>query len=53
MRSILDPRFRYTSAANTDLRRTFARIRRELAKAAEAEKAKPVTPIRKAKDAAA
>lgn len=47
MKSILDPRFRYTSAANTDLRRTFARIRRELAKAADAEKAKAVTPIRK------
>lgn len=29
MKSILDPTFRYTSSANTDLRKTFARIRRE------------------------
>jgi hypothetical protein len=35
MKSILDPNFRYTSSANTDLRKTFARIRREQ------EKAKP------------
>jgi hypothetical protein len=47
MKSILDPTFRYTSSASTDLRKTFARIRRERAKAAEAEKAKAVTPIRK------
>ena len=30
MKSILDPGFRYTSSANTDLRKTFRRIRREL-----------------------
>ena len=29
MESILDPTFRYTSSANTDVRKTFARIRRE------------------------
>lgn len=29
MKSILDPSFRYTSSAKTDLRKTFARIRRE------------------------
>lgn len=29
MKSILDPTFRYTPAASTDLRRTFARVRRE------------------------
>jgi len=28
MASILDPSFRYTSSAKTDLRKTFARIRR-------------------------
>ena len=28
MKSILDQSFRYTSSANTDLRKTFARIRR-------------------------
>jgi hypothetical protein len=32
MKSILDPTFHYTSSANTDLRKTFARIRRELRK---------------------
>ena len=30
MKSILDPSFRYTPSASTDLRKTFARVRREL-----------------------
>jgi tRNA C32,U32 (ribose-2'-O)-methylase TrmJ len=30
MKSILDPTFRYTSSANTDLRKTFARVKREM-----------------------
>lgn len=30
MKSILDPTFRYTSSVQTDVRKTFARIRREL-----------------------
>jgi hypothetical protein len=30
MKSILDPSFRYTSSVETDLRKTFARMRREL-----------------------
>jgi hypothetical protein len=30
MQSILDPTFRYTPSVETDIRRTFARIRREL-----------------------
>jgi hypothetical protein len=30
MKSILDPSFRYTPSAGTDLRKTFARVRREL-----------------------
>ena len=30
MKSILDPSFRYTKSVETDLRKTFARIRREL-----------------------
>jgi hypothetical protein len=29
MKTILDPSFRYTASFNTDLKRTFARIRRE------------------------
>ena len=30
MKSILDPSFRYTKSVETDLKKTFARIRREL-----------------------
>ena len=30
MKSILDPTFRYTPSVQTDVRKTFARIRREL-----------------------
>ena len=52
MKSILDPSFRYTSSANTDLRKTFARIRRESRRQAqtanareEGEAVKKVTPI--------
>jgi hypothetical protein len=29
MKSILDPSFHYTASFNTDLKRTFARIRRD------------------------
>ncbi|HUH95433.1 MAG TPA: hypothetical protein VL742_20110 [Casimicrobiaceae bacterium] len=29
MKSILDPTFRYTKSIDTDIRKTFARIRRE------------------------
>ena len=32
MKSVLDPSFRYTESIDTDLRKTFARIRREQAK---------------------
>jgi hypothetical protein len=32
MKSILDPSFRYTASVETDLRKTFARIRRDLRK---------------------
>jgi hypothetical protein len=32
MKSILDPAFRYTKSVDTDLRKTFARVRRELRK---------------------
>ena len=35
MKSILDPSFRYTSSVNTDLRKTFARIRRDQRKTEE------------------
>lgn len=36
MKSILDPAFRYTSSANTDIRKTFARVRREMRRQAQA-----------------
>ena len=51
MKSILDPTFRYTSSANTDLRKTFARIRRESRRQTpstardEPESGQKVTPI--------
>jgi len=32
MKSILDPSFRYTSSVATDIRKTFARVRREMRK---------------------
>ena len=32
MKSILDPSFRYTKSVETDLRKTFARVRRDIRK---------------------
>jgi hypothetical protein len=46
MKSILNPEFRYTPAAKTDIRRTFARIRKQLAEQ-EAERQAKVEPLRK------
>jgi hypothetical protein len=47
MKSILDSRFKYIPAAKTDLRKTFARIKKELA---EKEKApRIIIPISRAK----
>ena len=55
MKSILDPSFRYTPSAGTDLRKTFARIRRELVKqvppARDAEARTNVLPITQRKPA--
>ena len=55
MKSILDPSFRYTPSAGTDLRKTFARVRRELVKQApparEAEARTNVLPITQRKPA--
>ena len=52
MKSILDRSFRYTSSVETDLRKTFARIRREQRAAqpplahADAETLAKVRPLR-------
>ena len=43
MKSIFDPSFRYTASFDTDLHKTFARIRRELRP--EAEWPGPATPL--------
>jgi hypothetical protein len=43
VKSILDPTFRYTPAAETDLRKTFSRIRREQR---IAERSKPSEPAK-------
>jgi hypothetical protein len=44
MKSILDPSFRYTASFNTDLSKTFARIKREEVKDVQAE-TKPITEV--------
>ena len=52
MKSILDPSFRYTDSVGTDLRKTFAKVRRELRKQKQAhggvnvEGTKNVVPLR-------
>jgi len=47
MKSILDPSFRYTSSVATDLRKTFARVRREMRKREPADAGSNVdTPAR-------
>lgn len=43
---LLDPAFRYVPARETDIRKTFARVRRELAQAEQARQA-VVTPIKR------
>lgn len=47
MKSILDPSFRYTKSVETDLRKTFARVRRELRKEQQTVLATNVQPIRR------
>jgi len=42
-KSILDPSFRYTRSGDTDLRKTFARIRREQRKETSAQADKLTT----------
>jgi hypothetical protein len=41
MKSILDPSFQYVPSAATDIRRTFERVRREMAEAGTQRGARP------------
>lgn len=50
MKSILDPRFNYVPAVQTDLRKTFARIRREMEKAKPAAPPSNVQPLQQRRD---
>ena len=45
MKSILDKSFKYTPSAETDIRKTFAKARKELAE--QAKPVKNVMPIKK------
>ena len=47
MKSILDPSFRYTKSVETDLRKTFARIRRELRKQQQQQAAAGIETMQK------
>lgn len=47
MKSILDRTFKYVPAAKTDVRKTFARIRREQREAEEAAKVSNIKPIKR------
>jgi hypothetical protein len=54
MKSLMDPTFRYFNSANTNLRRTFARVRREQKEDAEREaqataKVQPINPQQRRK----
>lgn len=55
MKSILDPSFRYTKSINTDIRKTFTRIRKEQqnAKAQIAQPASACEPLDQARGACA
>ena len=47
--NILDPKFRYTPASKTDIRKTFKRAREQMKEQAEAQaKSANVRPIKKA-----
>lgn len=43
---LMDPKFRYTKSGETDIAKTFARIRRQLKAEADAKQAANVRPIK-------
>ena len=45
MKTLDDARFKHVNLKHTDLRKTFARVRREMAEAAEQQKKSVVQPI--------
>lgn len=47
-RSVFDSDFRYTPASKTDIRKTFARIRREIEEQKKREAENNVAPLRRA-----
>jgi hypothetical protein len=47
MKSLLDPKFKYTSSVATDLRKTFARVRKQQARAAPAPKVVQLKQVKK------
>lgn len=49
MKSILDPTFKYNNAASTDLRKTFARVRKEMKLAEPVPKVAVIVPIKQVK----
>jgi hypothetical protein len=60
MKSILDPDFRYVPSTSTDLRKTFARVRREMRRASAQQdsstgsaRTSRVVPFVRAKEASA
>lgn len=46
MKSILDPTFHYVPSTQTDLRKTFSRVRREMARAKSVQATAHVSPGR-------
>jgi hypothetical protein len=46
MKSILDPTFHYVPSAQTDLRKTFSRVRREMARAKAQASRESLAPAR-------
>ncbi len=48
--SILDPKFRYTPAVETDIKKTFARVRKQLAEQQKRDAAAKIEAERKVRN---